>query len=339
MDVLIIGGGVFVGRHITDALLAAGHRVTHFNRGIAAPPRADVETITGDRMNELELLGNRSWDAVVDTCAYVPHAVRLSTEALATRVARYVFISTLSVYDYDRIGSDEPFDESAPRVMLAPGADATTMTPDTYGALKALCEDVVLDSFGNRATVLRCGLMVGPHDPTDRFTYWVYRCSRGGRMLAAGGPGTPMQFIDARDMAAFVVRVLNAEIGGVFNLTGQPDTVTFGALFSRCAQVSGVEPDVVWLDRDAVARAGLKEWQDVPLWLADGPFMRKFLNAAVDRALAAGLSLRPLTDTVRDTLAWANGRPTDYQFKYGLDAQREAEALATAGAPSSGRLD
>jgi 2'-hydroxyisoflavone reductase len=335
VNVLVIGGGIFVGRHITDALQSAGHRVTQFNRGIAAPPRSDLETIAGDRMHDLGLLGARTWDAVVDTCAYVPQAVRLSTEALKGRVARYVFISTLSVCDYDRAGKGDRIDENVPRATLPPEADVTTMTPETYGALKALCEDVVLDAFVDRATILRCGLMVGPYDPTDRFTYWVVRYARSGRMLGPEGPQTPMQFIDARDMAAFVVHALEGQSGGIFNLTGLPETTTFGTLFAECARVAGVQPEIVWLDRDAIARAGLKEWEEIPLWIADPEFMRKFHNAGVDRALAAGLAFRPLADTVRDTLAWAQTRPADYRGKHGMTAEREAEALATALNPGS----
>lgn len=211
MRVLVIGGGVFVGRHITDALLTAGHRVTQFNRGLAAPARSDVETVNGDRMRDLALLRTRTWDAVVDTCAYVPEAVRLSTDALQGRIARYVFISTLSVYDYDLIGIGSAIDENAPKALLPPAADPATVTLETYGPLKARCEDVVLDAFPGGATILRCGLMVGPLDRSDRFTYWVVRCARAGRMLAPEGPQSPMQFVDVRDVAAFVVRAIETK--------------------------------------------------------------------------------------------------------------------------------
>jgi 2'-hydroxyisoflavone reductase len=165
VNVLVIGGGVFVGRHITDALLASGHAVTQFNRGISARERGDVETIRGDRMRDLDLVAERTWDAVIDTCAYVPGEVQLSAEKLRDRVGRYVLISTLSVYEWDAVPSGAPIEESTPRQTLAPGADAATMTPQTYGPLKAACEDVVLNAFGERALVVRCGLIVGPHDP------------------------------------------------------------------------------------------------------------------------------------------------------------------------------
>lgn len=330
MRILIIGGGVFVGRHITDALLSAGHRVTHFNRGIAAPGRSDVETVTGDRIRDLHRLGNRTWDAVVDTCGYVPEALRVSTNALNGRAGRYVFISTVSVYDYDRIGAGDAIDENATKATLPPGADTTKVTPETYGALKLSCEGRVLEAFGDRATILRCGLMVGPYDPTDRFTYWVLRCTRAGRMLAPGGLENPMQFIDARDVAAFTVPALENQTGGVFNVTGLPDATTFGTLFCECARVAGQRPEIVWLDPDAIARAGLQEWKDLPLWVADLEFMRTFHSVRVDRGLAAGLRFRPLAETVRDTIAWAQTRPADYRAKHGITAEREAQALAAA---------
>jgi 2'-hydroxyisoflavone reductase len=328
MNVLIIGGGVFVGRHMTDALLASGHTVTHFNRGISAAERADVETIKGDRNQDLDLVANRTWDAVIDTCAYVPGEVKISTEKLRDRVGRYVLISTLSVYEWDAIRSGVAVDESAPRQTLAPEADSTKMTPETYGPLKAACEDVVLDAFSSRSIVARCGFIVGPNDKSDRFTYWVTRSARDGRMLAPEGPATPLQFIDVRDLAAFIVHLLESQSHGVFNVTGQPGKVTFGTLFECSAQIAGTHPEIVWLDHDALARAGLQQ-SDIPLWIDEPAVMRTFHNLSVKRAIAAGLKLRPLEDTVRATLAWAQTRPPDYLMKAGLTSERESEALTT----------
>jgi 2'-hydroxyisoflavone reductase len=228
--------------------------------------------------------------------------------------------------------------ESAPRQRLAPDADATTMTAETYGPLKAACEDVVLDAFGSRAVVARCGFIVGPHDQSDRFTYWVTRCARGGRMLAPEGPGTPMQFIDVRDLAAFVVRMLESGGHGVFNITGLPGEVTFGTLFDCGARAAGMQPEIVWLDHEAIARAGLQQ-SDIPLWIEEPVVMRKFLNLSVDRAVAAGLKLRPLEDTVRDTLAWARSRPADYSMAAGITAGREAAALTAASSSSLGHAE
>jgi 2'-hydroxyisoflavone reductase len=333
MNVLIIGGSVFVGRHITDALLSAGHAVTHFNRGVSAPPRDDVETVKGNRTVDLDRLGDQTWDAVVDTCGYVPGDVRLSTERLKDRAGQYLFISTVSVYDHYRIEDGAPVDEAAATAVLAPNADDTVVTGETYGALKVLCEDVVADTFAENATIVRGGVMVGPYDTTDRFTYWVARCARGGRMLAPGGSNEPMQFIDVRDLAAFVVRLLENRTPGTLNVTGTPGTVTFGELFEFTIRVAGLRPDIIWLDRETIARSGLTvgiDWCEIPLWIQDPGLMTKYHDVRVDRALAVGLKLRPLGDTVRDTLAWAQTRPSGYEMKHGMTLEREAEALAGA---------
>ncbi len=331
MNVLIIGGGIFLGRHITDALLSAGHRITHFNRALSAPPRADVEIVKGDRSRDLELLDGRTWDAVIDTCAYVPNDVRRSTRLLKERAARYLLISTLSVYDHAHIEDGTPIDESAATVVLAPTADETVMTPETYGGLKVRCENVVVNAFGADATILRCGIMVGPHDETDRFTYWVARCARGGRMLAPGDPNEPMQFIDVRDFAAFVVRVVEGRKSGILNVAGLPGAATFGKLFEHACRAAATRPEIVWLDREAIARTDLEQWRELPLWIEDAAFMRKFNELIVDRALSAGLTLRPLDDTILDTLAWARTLPSGYQMKHGMTPAREVEALRLAG--------
>ncbi len=328
MNVLIIGGGVFLGRAVTDALLSTGHSVTHFNRGKSTAPRSDVETVAGDRLEHLDRLQRRRFDAVVDTCAYVPRAVEISTQTLLASVERYVLISTLSVYDYDVATPETRIDETWHRVGLPAGASRDVMAAETYGALKALCEDVVLQSYGERALVLRCGLLVGPYDPTNRFTYWLTRAARGGRMLAPVSPDSPMQFIDVRDVARFTVRVLENHFEGAVNLTGIPASVTLGDVINTASTIAGSHPDVHWLDTDAIERAGLQEWSDLPLWVRDARFSRIFHNVRIDRALGAGLEFRPLDETVRDTLAWAActlDRPTPH----GMTLEREAEALAS----------
>jgi len=328
MNVLIIGGSVFVGRHITNALLEAGHSVTHFNRGVTeTTPRNDVEIVTGDRMHRLDRLAGRTWDAVVDTCAYVPAAVDLAAKALRDRTNRYVFISTLSVYDYENVDDGRPITETSRRAELPAEADVSTMTPETYGALKALCEDVIDDAFGERATIVRCGLMVGPYDRTDRFTYWVVRAARGGGMIAPVSPDEPMQFIDVRDVADFVVRSVERSSAGTYNVTGLPGRVTFGSLLEGIVALTGANAEFVWLDRDAIARSGLEAWKEIPLWLDDARFMRNLHNASVDRALAAGLRFRPLDETITDTLAWARSRPADHRMAHGMTPERETEAL------------
>jgi 2'-hydroxyisoflavone reductase len=326
MKVLVIGGSVFVGRHVTDALLAAGHTVTHFNRGLAgSSPRDEVETIRGDRMRDLDRLGGRTWDAVVDTCAYVPGAVELSTQALASVTGRYLMISTVSVYDYERTA--RPVTESSPLMTLAPDADRTAMTPETYGALKVLCEEVVERQFGRGATLVRAGLIAGPYDRSDRFTYWVMRGARGGRVLAPDGPDAPMQFIDVRDLAAFVVRSLENGNEGAFNVTGMPGAVTFGTMLENATALGNGDAEIVWCSREAISRAGVEPWQQIPLWTDDEHLMRTLHAISIDRALAAGLHLRPLRETIADTFAWAQTRPANHVMKHGMTPEREAEAL------------
>jgi 2'-hydroxyisoflavone reductase len=333
MNVLIIGGSVFVGRHVTDALLAGGHSVTHFNRGqTETAPRNDVETIQGDRMHDLERLNGRTWDAVVDTCAYVPAAAELSTRALNSSTGRYLMISTVSVYDYERDAGS--ITESSPRATLAPDADRTVMTPETYGGLKALCEDIVESQFGPRATIVRCGLIVGPYDRSDRFTYWVMRGARGGRILAPEGAHVPMQFIDVRDLAAFVVRSLERGNEGIFNVTGRPGSVTFGAMLEDAIALGGSDAEIVWCDREAISRSGLEPWQEIPLWIDDERLMRALHGISVDRALAAGLRFHSLRETVADTFAWARMRPANHVMKFGISPEREERALATLEANS-----
>lgn len=329
MNVLIIGGSLFVGRHVTDALLAGGHAVTHFNRGLTeTEPRNDIETIRGDRMLDLGCLHGRKWDAVVDTCAYVPAAVELATQTFAGNTGRYLLISTVSVYDYER--GSAPITELSPRVTLAPDADRTTVTPESYGALKTLCEDVVETAFGARATVVRCGLIVGPYDRTDRFTYWVVRGARGGRIFAPEGPNEPMQFIDVRDLAAFAVRLLESDGQGVFNATGTPGGVTFGTLLKQATALSSQEAEIVWFGREAIRHTGLQPWQEIPLWIDDERLMQTLHSVSIDRALAAGLQLRPLAETVADTWAWAKTRPAGYVMKHGLTPEREASLWPAA---------
>src|SRR5512136_1410936 len=217
MNLLIIGGTRFVGRHLVEYALARGHTLTLFNRGQSNPdlfPR--VEQLHGDRAADLSLLQDRSWDAVIDTCGYVPRIVRLSAQTLAGRTDRYVFISTVSVYAQD---NPRGMDENAPLAALK---DETIeeITSETYGGLKALCEKAVEAVYPNRALIIRPGLIVGPYDPTDRFTYWPWRTAQGGEVLAPGNPDQPQQIIDARDMARWIVQMVEAKRTGVFNAVG-----------------------------------------------------------------------------------------------------------------------
>jgi 2'-hydroxyisoflavone reductase len=334
MRLLVLGGTVFLGRHIVTAAQARGHELTLFNRGLSDPgPIAGIEQIHGDREHDLALLAGRRWDAVIDTSGYVPRVVTDSARALADAVDRYVFVSSISAYGT----FPEPgLDESAP---TAP--DPVPATEDVlghYAELKAACERVVEDVLPGRALVIRPGLIVGPFDPTERFTYWVRRLAAGGRVLAPRAPDQPVQLIDARDLAEWIVRMVEAGATGVFNATGPAAPLTFGPMLERIAVATGSRAELVWIDERRLAEAGVEPWDELPLWLDVDrhPDFRGFLAADIARALAAGLSLRSLEETARETLAWTRERTAPSARSVGatltppagLSPEREADLLA-----------
>jgi len=325
MKILIIGGTRFVGRHLVDAALARGHQVTLFNRGQTNPGAfPEIETILGDRETDLEKLAGREWDAVVDTCGYYPRVVGLSAQALKDSVNQYVFISTISVYaDFDRVGFDEDY-------PLGTTEDETIeeLSGETYGPLKVLCEKVVRQAFPSGALIIRPGLIVGPHDPTDRFTYWPVRVSRGGKVLAPVGPDEPAQFIHARDLADFTLTCIQRGTTGVFNAVGPDEPCPMGELLETCKRVSGSDAEFVWASGEFIAGHEVAPWMELTVWVssADGKGMLQVSNA---RARAAGLRFKPTEEVVRETLEWACSRPADHEMRAGLKAEREAELLKT----------
>lgn len=325
MELLIIGGTRFLGRALAAAALARGHRLTLFNRGRTNPqlfPQA--RHIIGDRDGDLSALADHSWDAVIDTCGYIPRVVRASAQFLADKVARYIFISTISVYAQDD-GVNK--DEGAP---LATIADETieTVTSETYGPLKVLCESAVEQAMPNRALIIRPGLIVGPYDPTNRFTYWVVRIARGGEILAPGGPHYPTQFIDVRDLAEWIIAMAEARANGIYNATGPDFRLTLGALFALCQKVAQSQARFTWIDDATLIEAGLDPFMSLPLWIpADAT--ESFHTIRIDKALRNGLRFRPLEQTIADTLAWHNsGDDLPIAPPAGLDPDREAQLLA-----------
>ncbi|BAJ31749.1 MULTISPECIES: NAD-dependent epimerase/dehydratase family protein [Kitasatospora] len=307
----MLGGTRFVGRALVEAALAAGHRVTLFNRGLSAPGLfPGVETVLGDRTADLSALAGRSWDAVVDVAGYEPEAVRRSVAALSGRVGRYVFVSSLSVLADQATVQDEDgelldLDRELPPHQL-------------YGARKARCERIVLDAFGERASVVRPGLIVGPHDSTDRFPYWPRRFRRGGRVLLPGDPADPAQFIDVRDLAAWILDCVTAGRGGPYHVTGRP--LPFGEFFAACRAVVNPAAEPVWIDSARLLRAGVEPWMGVPMWIAS-PECAAINRVDVSRALAAGLAYRPLAETIADTLAWDTARGGPAPDARGLAAE------------------
>jgi len=320
---LVLGGTKFLGRHAVDAALAAGHDVTIFTRGQTNPDLfPQVERLRGDRDGDLGALAGREWDGVVDTSGYVPRVVRQSADLLRDAAARYVFVSSISVYaDFS-----QPVDEGTPVAQLEDPQSENVETD--YGALKAACEDVVSEIFGERATSVRAGLLVGPYDPTDRFTYWPRRLADGGDVLAPGDPAAPTQFVDARDLASWLVRVAEDGPGGVMNATGPVEPMTLGELLERTRAAVGSDARLVWTDEQRILDAGVQPWMELPLW-APGADFAGLQRTDIRRALAAGLQFRPVEETAQDTLAWSRDageqRPT-------LTREREAELLAGGAA-------
>jgi 2'-hydroxyisoflavone reductase len=326
MNVLIIGGTRFVGRHITDALIARGHKVTHFNRGVTdAAARSDIETIHGDRATDLARIGDRRWDAVVDTCGYTPDIVERSTRYFGDKAERYLFVSTISVYDEDRTSGP---DEDAPLHVLPDGVDPAEFNVEYYGALKALCESVVRSTFRHRATILRPGLVAGPYDQTDRFTYWPVRIDAGGEVLVPVSPDEPLQYIDARDLAIFAVHTLENADGGTYNCVVPRGASHLSDLLDACVRVTQSNARFVWVDAQFLQEKGVNPWSDMPLWIPDGMAHRAIMNADASRALVAGLHTRPLNETVRDTLEWARTAGKNRgNLAAGLSLEREHELL------------
>lgn len=328
MNLLIIGGTVFLGRALVESALERGHMVTLFNRGQHNPDLfAQVEKIHGDRATDLHLLDGRHWDAVIDTCGYVPRITRLSAQALKDKTDLYAFVSTLSVYpDFSVLGINE---ETPIGTDLA---DPSTeeVTGETYGPLKALSEAAVEEVMPGRTLIVRPGLIVGPHDQSDRFTYWPLRVARGGEVLAPGAPERGVQFVDVRDLADFTLRLIERGATGIYNVDGPAEPIPMGRLLEVMRSVSNSDASFRWVDDAALQAADVGAWVEMPLWMPAGRWPG-FFAFDIGKAREAGLTFRPLEDTVRATLEWARTRPDDYQPRAGLSPQKEAEVLAAQG--------
>jgi 2'-hydroxyisoflavone reductase len=324
MKILIIGGTRFLGRHLVESALARGHEVTLFNRGKTNPTLfPQVETILGDREHDLDKLSGRAWDAVIDVAGYVPRIVRLSATGLERSVGRYVFISSISVYaSFGKIG----IDESDP-VGKIEDESFEEITGESYGPLKALCEKVVQDIYGERSLIVRPGLIVGPNDPTDRFTYWPVRVARGGDVLAPEKPGAPVQIIDVRDLSDFIIKLIEEKASGIYNATGPDSELTLGAMLETCREVSGSDANFKWASVEFLNQNNVAPWSDMPVWVPDTEEDAGFSRVDISKAINAGLTFRPLEETVRDTIDWAATRPSDHEWRAGLKAEREAEFL------------
>ncbi len=332
LRILLLGGTRFIGLHMAEVALRRGHVLTFFNRGRTNTGRfPQVERIQGDRNDDVAGLANRHWDAVIDNSAYFPRQVRLAAGPLAKNVGRYAFVSSISVYPDFSV----PRDEDSPVGKLA-DEGIEKVDGATYGPLKALCERAAFDAYGERTTVLRPGLIVGPDDNTDRFTYWPARAARGGEFLAPGSPADRIQVIDVRDLAEFTIRTLEQHIGGTFNLVSPPGRFTMGSLVDTSIAAAkrlakpAAPPVARWAPPAFLEAQRIEPWSDMPVWQPASGESAAFAETSAKRALAAGLSVRPMLDTVHDTLAWHLQRPATERdaLKAGIAARREAEALA-----------
>jgi len=318
MKLLILGGTRFLGRNLVEIALAQGHEITLYNRGKTNPDLfPQVEHLRGDRDSNLKPLQGRKWDAVVDTCGYVPRIVKESAELLADSVEHYTFISSLNAYaDFTKPGIDE---DSA----LATIEDKTVeeVTNETYGPLKVLCEQTAEETMPGRLLVLRCGLIVGPHDPSDRFTYWPVRINLGGEVLAPSPPQQQTQFIDVRDLVEFILLMAEKKQTGIYNTVGPDFRLTMQQLLEECNKVTGNKAKLIWVSEEFL----IEKETYLPVWVPKEWIGISSVNC--DKAISAGLSFRPLTDTIRDTLNWHATRPATYKLKTGLKQEREKELL------------
>lgn len=328
MRILFIGGTSFVGRHTAEAAITRGHHITLFHRGKTGGDLfPDAEHVLGDRDTDLERLRGRTWDAAIDVCGYVPRQVRQAAEVLAGAVERYCYISSCSAY---RPTGAQGIREDSPLYGEEDLEDPATEVVDelTYGPLEALCEREAEAGFPGRTLIVRPTYVVGPHDPTDRFTYWVRRAAIGDEILVPGPPEAPAQLIDARDLGAFTVGLVERGETGPFNGVGPAAPITFAEMVAGCMEAVGSEAMLVWADPSRLRALGVNLETELPLW--HEPVDYEVMRCDPSKAVAAGLRFRPLAETVRDTLAWDRERDTP-TMERPLSPEREREVLDAFG--------
>jgi 2'-hydroxyisoflavone reductase len=332
LRILILGGTGFTGPYQVRYALSRGHKVTTFNRGKTHPGElpGEVEQLIGDRNGKLDALKNREWDVVIDNPTTLPAWARDAAQLLKGNVDRYVFISTISVYGEVKTGPDE----TAPTEKYD-GADPYKETLEamkasgykTYGPLKALSEKEAEKWFPGKTLIIRPGLIVGPRDETDRFTYWPVQIDRSGEVLAPGSPNDPVQFIDARDLAEWTIRMVENRETGIYNATGPAKPLGIGGMLEGIKAALKSNATFTWVTEDFLTRQKVEPWSDMPVWTGKESGLAR---AKIDRALSKGLTFRPLAETARDTLAWFKSLPQHRQSKLraGLTPGREVEVLA-----------
>jgi 2'-hydroxyisoflavone reductase len=326
MDLLVLGGTVFVGRAVVDAALERGHTVTVFHRGQhGEDAHPDVEHLHGDRTSDLALLDGRRWDAVVDTCGFDAGTVGSSARHLSAAVGHYGFVSSVSVYrDWPAVAVDES------------GAVKDMSDEDAYGAGKVAAETAAEAAMPGRVLVSRPGLITGPHENIGRLPYWLTRTAKGGEVLAPGDPDEGRQWIDARDLAAFHLDAAENGVTGVYNTVGPPEQFTMAELLDACREATGSDATFTWVDGKTIIEAGIEPWRELPVWLWDAEAdVSQSWHIDTSKARAAGLAARPMPETVRDTWAWvqAGADLGGYRSEYAVpepDPEKERAALDAA---------
>ena len=320
-----LSGRGFLGRFIVEEAIKSGIEVTLFNRGKTNPELfPEVETIIGDRDGGLDGLKGGQWDAVIDTSGYFPRVVAQSAKLLSENVGHYTFISSLSVYkDFSKPG----LREDAPLATLK-DPSAEEITEETFGGLKALCEEVVQEEFPGNSLIIRPGLIVGPFDGSDRFTYWVHRVGKGGQMLAPGSGSSPIQFIDIEDLARWILNMAEAAKTGVFNATGPQKALTMRTLLETCKSSLKSNVKLIWVGDSFFEKGELRDWSVLPLCIPDtDSHMFGFFQINCDKAYSSGLNLTPVNETIVRTYEWSQSRADDYEWIAGMSKERESEII------------
>lgn len=323
---LILGGTGFIGPHLTQAAMSRGWKVTHFNRGKRDPDGVEgVETLIGDRKGQLDSLKGRKWDAVVDDTGYIPKYCKMSADLLGPNTGYCLYVSSISAY----ASFAKPNDIGSPTGVLE-NKDQEEITNETYGPMKAACEQFVRDAYGTRSSIVRPGYIVGPLDPTDRFTYWPVRFAKGGDMAVPGTPADPIQIVDVRDLAAFMMDLVDARADGYYNAVTPPGAITMGSLMETSRKVTGADTKLTWIDEDFLGANMKPEEMNFAPW---GPMRGEEAGGSLTGMKASadkGLKARSLEETVRDTLAWHETRPADRKaaLRSGFTPEQEAAILA-----------
>lgn len=320
LKVLILGGTTFLGPHLVHELQQHGHQITLFNRGNQNIHFSNIEQLQGDRDGNLEALKGKTWDVIIDTSGHLPRVVESSSKILTNSAKHYTFISTIGVYqDFQQ----QKIDETYPLAKLT-DENNEEITEKNYGALKAACEEVISKYFPNHCLIVRPGLIIGPLDPTKRFAYWPLRCLKGGEILAPGIPSQLLQFIDVRDLAKWIVAMVEKQAVGIYNVTGPTSPITFKELIQTCQEISDTHSSLTWVSEDFLIKHLVQDWTELPLWLSYKRNMPGFLNININKALQAGLTFRPFRETIHSII---EKHPEIDEGKIGLNPEKEQVLL------------